>query len=209
MSTRFFSTGRLIVLLLSLAILAGCQSTVERKENAAGMEARSPAEIYVRLAEAYYQSNVLDVALDKSLKAVDVDDEYAPAHAMLALVYRRIGDTAAANKHFAIAKKLAPNDPQVINTYGIFICEQGNVSGADAEFLKSAGLPLNSTPWVPLTNSGICFEQAGQLKSARERLNQALAKNPEFGRALSAAARVERRLGNHSKAKAYERKLAN
>lgn len=197
----------LVLMMLVLITLSGCKTTEEKRYDEMKESGKSPADIYVRLAEAYYQTGVLDVALEKSLKAVEVDDNYAPAHAMLALVYQRVGDNGAASEHFSKAMKLSPNDPSVVYSYGVYLCEQGQYQNADREFSKSANNPLNSTPWIPLTYAGFCFERAKQLQSARERFERALNLNPDYPRALEGAAQVERRLGNKTKARAYERKL--
>ena len=205
---------KLVVYIAGLGILLGlsaCQSTGEVKQrsepSSPAYTSESPARVYIDLSSAYAAAGQLAFAMQNAQKAVEVDPKNPHAHAVLANAHQLAGNHADAGRHFAEARALSPSDPYVAILYGQHLCSQGQTAAADAEFLSAATNPRNAQPWNAYANAGICYEKAGQYKSARNRLNSAYEINKVSPQTIQALARVERKLGNRTRARQLESQL--
>ena len=99
--------------LLLLLMLAACETTGGRDPatNMIRYSSDSPAAAYVNLAKAYLEQGDMVAALDNATAAVKADRHHVEAQVVLALIYQRMNDAQLAEKHYAQARKLAPNDP--------------------------------------------------------------------------------------------------
>ncbi|MEA3302604.1 MAG: tetratricopeptide repeat protein [Pseudomonadota bacterium] len=180
---------------LLLLMLAACETTGGRDPatNMIRYSSDSPAAAYVNLAKAYLEQGDMVAALDNATAAVKADRHHVEAQVVLALIYQRMNDIQLAEKHYAQARKLAPNDPLVANAYGTFLCTQRRYSEADSEFNKAAASVMNPSPWVASTNAGLCQESSGRYALAKASLRQALQQNPDYAPARSALKRLAKR----------------
>jgi type IV pilus assembly protein PilF len=190
--------------LLLAALLTGCASSATREEEGgfAG-DYDSPADLYVALAAEYYRQGQLDAALQRAKRGLDLDSRNARAHYMLGILYQRIGENAKADSHFAEAAKLEPKNPDVQNARGTFFCSQKKYREADEQFRKASSNPLYGTPWVALTNAGLCARKAGNQQQAESYLQRAISANPRFGPALREMADLNYQRGNYKAARSY------
>ena len=129
-----------VALLAVFAILAGCAMPVAQNEQAysrqPGQEAavQARARIHTELSAGYYARGQYDVALEELNGAIKDDPGYAPAYGMLGLVYSELRDDAQAERHFQRAIELNPQDPEVRNNYGWFLCQRGREPQALGQF---------------------------------------------------------------------------
>ena len=181
--------------LLLLLMLAACETTGGRDPatNMIRYSSDSPAATYVNLAKAYLEQGDMVAALDNATAAVKADRHHVEAQVVLALIYQRMNDAQLAEKHYAQARKLAPNDPLVANAYGTFLCTQRRYSEADSEFNMAATSVMNPSPWVASTNAGLCQESSGRYALAKTSLRQALQQNPDYTPARNALKRLAKR----------------
>jgi type IV pilus assembly protein PilF len=181
--------------LLLLLMLAACETTGGRDPatNMIRYSSDSPAAAYVNLAKAYLEQGDIVAALDNATAAVKADRHHVEAQVVLALIYQRMNDAQLAEKHYARARKLAPNDPLVANAYGTFLCTQRRYSEADSEFNMAATSVMNPSPWVASTNAGLCQESSGRYALAKASLRQALQQNPDYTPARNALKRLAKR----------------
>ena len=180
---------------LLLLMLAACETTGGRDPatNMIRYSSDSPAAAYVNLAKAYLEQGDMVAALDNATAAVKADRHHVEAQVVLALIYQRMNDAQSAEKHYAKARKLAPNDPLVANAYGTFLCTQRRYSEADSEFNMAATSIMNPSPWVASTNAGLCQESSGRYALAKASLRQALQQNPDYTPARNALKRLVKR----------------
>lgn len=194
----------LVVSLACLALGACANQKVRNAEGKLGLDAEtSSADTYVALAAEYLRRGQMDTALRRALQAVQEDDSNPRSHYVLALVYQVIGQSAKAEQSFNRAIQLSPQNPDVRNAYGGFLCDQGQYSNAQEQFAKALNSPLYSTPWTAYTNSGICADKAGDRVTARAEYQRALGANPRFGPALVKMATLEYDLSKYKAAKKY------
>jgi type IV pilus assembly protein PilF len=206
--------GRLIAWAAALLVLAtlatGCASQASRPDNGAEstgglgqLRGPSPADVYVKLAAEYLRERNFSEALKNGKKSIIVDPTNAEAHTVLALVYERLDEVELATRHYDEALKLDPRNPYTLNAYGAFLCNERRFQEADQHFLAAVQNPLYQTPWVALTNAGVCADDAGTPEVAGNRLRQALQMNPRFAPALLRMAQVSLADGQFLSARAY------
>lgn len=205
MKTNGFAPRLYLVLGLCLTLLAcGGKSTQKTADEELGLTPNdSPAKLYVDLAKEYHRLGQTEVALRRAQQAVKTDGSYAPAHVWLAFLLEQLQQTDEAAKHYERAIKLAPNNPDVLNAYGSFLCNQRRYAEADAQFVKASKNPVYSTPWIALTNAANCAVEAGDTTKAETHYRAAIQSNASFGAPLASLAELAMKRGDAKTAKDY------
>lgn len=139
-----------------------------------GADARTRAKIHTELGAMYFQDGNMAVALEELKIALDADPDYAPAYNVRGLVHTYLREMGEAEADFSKALRLTPNDPEVNNNYGWFLCQNGKERQSIAYFLNAVKNPLYSTPGRAYTNAGSCALKAGDMEGAEQYLQQAL-----------------------------------
>jgi type IV pilus assembly protein PilF len=193
------------VLLLCAAMLAGCGGGQAKREAASmGVDQQSsPADLYVNMASAYYQRGHLDAALERGLRAIHEDKRNADAHYVLAIIYRRLGKPADAERHFGEALRLEPDNPEFLNAHGTSLCAERRYNEAIDLFNKAVTNTLYQTPEVALMNASDCSRRAGRLTEAERYLRESLSRNAAYPPALLAMAEVNYERGDNQTARDY------
>jgi len=163
----------------------------------------SPGDLYVKLAVEYLRDGQMERALVRAKKALEVDPRNAQAHNVIALIYQRLGQFQLAETHFRKAIGLQPKDPYILNAYASYLCGRRKFAEAKAQYEKAVENPLYPTPWVTITNMGICAKRAGKGAEAETFFLQALKANPSFGPALAALAELDYDRGRYKSARSY------
>jgi type IV pilus assembly protein PilF len=196
-------------LALTILVMAGCASMggVDDDEGVTGQlgkeRSKSPATLYVEMGIAYMRDNQPAVALKKLKKAISVDPKNAEAHNVLAILYERLGEDKLAGESYARAIKLQPQDPYIRNAQGSFFCKQGLYEEAEMEFERALSNPLYPTPWVAMTNAGLCAERNGDKEKAENYYRRALTANDSYFQALIQMGKLSFEQDNPLSARAY------
>lgn len=175
--------GAAVLALVLVLVLAACAGNPDRGE-AVDTQAREAARINTQLGTEYINRGQYEVALEKLKKALRADRRYAPAHTVIAILYERLGDSEQAGTHFSEALKLTPDNGEVNNNYGGFLCRNGGGDDALKYFDRALQDPFYRTPAVAMANAGVCALDLGQLDKAEAYLRKSLAYDPEFPDAL-------------------------
>lgn len=190
-----------LICLLAVSLIGGCASTPDGGND--GSNARRAAELNTQLGQEYMSRGQYEIALEKLKKAADSDDDYAPAHTLLAVLYETIGEMDNAGRHFRDAVRALPDNGDVNNNYGAFLCRSGKPRGVDRYFDAALEDPFYRTPEVALTNAGVCARQRGDLGEAEARFRQALAYDADFPDALLEMADLSFARGDPMRARAF------
>lgn len=142
---------------------------------------RNRAKIHTELGAMYFQSGSMSVALDELGIALAADSSYFQAYSIRGLVYAALKEYGKAENDFQRALSLAPNDPEVNNNYGWYLCDTGKERQSIAYFLNALKSPLYETPERAYTNAGTCALKAGDLEGAQGYLLQALQMSRDGG----------------------------
>jgi type IV pilus assembly protein PilF len=193
--------------IVAAVLLAGCvaQTTVETRTvtDSVMADARRRAELHTSLAAQYYQRGNFVVALEETRLAEKDDSKYYPTYNVRALIYMELREDAQARAAFERALDLAPNDPDVLNNYGWFLCLRGE-SARGMEFLRRVQADtLYTTPEKAFLNAGLCARINGRNDEAEDYLRRAVAFRPDLAGALYNLAEILFEKGNLKEAEVY------
>ena len=179
---------RLLLVLLAV-VFYGCANrapsappVLEAKKQTAteiAADARNRAVIHTQLAANYYSRRQYDVTLDELKIATTSDPKYVLAYNLFGLTYMELGEDQLAEENFAKALRLAPNNPDINNNYGWYLCNRKREKESIAYFLVAAKDPLYQQPHKPLNNAGICSRRIGENDQAEEYFRRALRIAPD------------------------------
>jgi type IV pilus assembly protein PilF len=200
---------------LCIALLAGCASGGDEHAGA-GKKTRNPDGISASgsanlgLAQSYLQRNELKAALDRANRALQSDPDAGTVHAMLGLIYDRVGDQGHATASFARALALAPTEGAVLNAHGSWLCSHGDFAAAAAQFDRALADPFFQRKGLVHFNVGHCALKAGDNGRAEAAFRRALdVPGAEPASVLFALAQVELAQGKLLEARAFvQRRVA-
>ena len=156
---------------------------------------RNRARIHTELASAYFERGNMGVALEELRIAVDADPNYAQAYNVLGLVHMDLRENAVAQQQFERGLRLAPNDPDINNNYGWFLCQTGHEEQSIAYFLAALKNPLYKTPARSYVNAGLCSMKRNNERDAIDYFEHALRSEPDNLQALLNLASIQYKRG--------------
>lgn len=182
---KIFS-GRLLWCVISVfaaLTMAGCASTGdgEVRTQSDMTDAQKRASIRLQLAAGYYQQRQWNVALDEVKKVLLLDPDNADAYNIRAMTYMQTNEIALAEDNFVRALSLAPDNPELANNYGWFLCQHGHPEKSILLFEKAFNNRHYLSPATALNNAGVCSLKLNKDNAAEDYLNQAFkfdARNP-------------------------------
>ena len=176
----------LCALLLMLAAACTSQSTTESRPvtDVGAVEARRQAEAHAALAGEYYQRGNLTVALAETRLAVKYDSTYVPAYNMQALVFMELREDGPAREAFNQALRLSPNNPDVMNNFGWFLCLRDDPKRGLELMQRAAADTQYSSPEKAYLSAGLCLRRMGRSEEAEEHLRRAVLIRPDMIGAL-------------------------
>jgi len=182
------AVSRVVALALctaGLALLPSCKTTttingveVDKNSEVPGADVgdnKKRAAIRLQLAANYYQSGQLEVAIETTRRAIELDPDSAAAHGLLGLMLMDSGQTVQAQESFHRALALDGGNPEINNNYGWFLCQTGHERESIAYFDRAVAVRLYQTPARALQNAGICLIRIHQDADAEKYLLRALA----------------------------------
>ncbi|MGL4230469.1 MAG: type IV pilus biogenesis/stability protein PilW [Casimicrobium sp.] len=187
--------------LLALLALGGCAGMKKPGENAdegtqssTGTSNENPARyrarLHTELGANYLQRGQYAVALEELREAVRVDPRYGLAHSITGLVHANLNEDAKADAAFKRAVEVAPDEGDIRNQYGSFLCGQGRADEGIAQFEAALRQPLYQTPQVALENAGSCALAAAKIRQAENYFNRLVQNFPFNSRGYQGLAAV-------------------
>lgn len=174
-----------------MLVLTGCGPSAPRSEL---------AQTRLQLGLSYLALDELAAAKRNLHQAVALaPDDYRTRLAM-ARYQQRTGQHEAASESYRLARVLAPQNRDVINNYGAFLCGLRQYDAAQRQFSKAAEISGKGGRGDALENAGYCYLNAGEQQKAKAALLEATKHDPDKGKALLAEA--ERRFGKREYASA-------
>lgn len=174
-----------ILFLLIVMSLCGCASSqsggslaeLPTSSDQTGNQKR--ANIRLQLAVGYYQQHQLEVALDEIKLALSADPNFSEAYSMRALIYMEMDQMPLAEENFLKAIKLAPNNPDLSNNYGWFLCQSGREDQSISYFEAALKNRSYQSPVKALHNAGVCSLKLREQKAAEKYFMQAFKIEPD------------------------------
>lgn len=197
---------RLMLAALAL-VAAGCVSQSETQSrpvtDTGGADARRRAEVHTGLAGEYYARGNYAVALEEVRMALKDDPKYFPAYNMQGLVYMELREDAQARESFDRALSLSPDNPEVLNNFGWFLCLRNDTDRGLAMMERAAADTLYASPEKAFLSAGLCLRRAGRSAEAEDRLRRAVLIRPDLIGALYNLAELTFERGNPRDAEIY------
>lgn len=163
-------------------------------------KAQIRARIHTELGAGYYSRGQYQIALDELHQALDADSRDAQAYGVLGLVYMALNEDRLAQENFERAISLAPDQSDIRNNYGGFLCNRHHVSEALKQFDIATSNPLYNSPQTALTNAGLCAAQAGETTQAQTYLEKSLREDDNQPLAQTALAQLYYQQGRYTEA---------
>jgi type IV pilus assembly protein PilF len=172
----------LLIATFATGLVAGCVTST--KDGSKPLKEEDPevqaAAYNVQLGTAYLQQGNYAVAREKLERALEQNPKTPDVHTSLGLLYDRTGEPKLADKHFREALRLAPDKPDLINNYAIYLCKNGRVDEGVERFMAVASNRYYRTPEVALTNAGVCLRTAKRLEEAQPKFIAAIKARPNY-----------------------------
>ena len=215
---------RIVLLSMSVALvglfMAGCESSSPTRPVTPPVptapplppplqEAPAPqrAQLHAEIASGYFERGQMDVALQELGEAVKLDPRNAKIYNVYGLVYTVLGEDANAQQSFLKAIELAPNDSEIRQNWGWYLCTHGREKESIAEFEQAVRNPLYRTPDVSLANAGKCAAAIGESKRAEDFYKRALVIAPNNLVASYNLSLLAYRERNYADARNYMRRV--
>lgn len=190
----------LLAAIAPVVLVAACAGN---PQSPAVTKSLTAAKANTQLGIEYLRSGDLERSRHRLERAISMAPNYAPAHDAIAILYEQVGDHAAAEKHYRKSLRLDKGNAATRNNYGQFLCKQGRYDEAESAFMKAADNAYYRTPWVPLTNAGICLLGVPDNARAETYLRQALARQPTYAPALLNMGKISFAAGDFLSARGY------
>jgi type IV pilus assembly protein PilF len=177
---RFWTAATLAL----LALLAGCTANQlnnakdEQPTNFDQTDNQKRARIRLQLAVGYYEQGQLQVALDEIKQALQADPNLSDAYNMRGLIYMNTGEARLAEESFLHAIKLAPNNPDLTNNYGWFLCQNGRADQSIAYFNATLKNRAYQHPAKAMNNAGMCSLKLKDMVAAERYFSDAFQLDP-------------------------------
>ena len=195
-------------LAIAALVLAACssQSTTETKQVTENTPAdgRLRAEVHTALAGEYYQRGNFVVALSETRAAIKDDSSYFGAYNMQGLILMELKEDELARDSFNQALRLTPNNPEVLNNYGWFLCIRANETQRGLDLMKRAQEDkMYPTPEKAYLSAGLCLRRVGRDAEAEDQLRRAVLIRPDLIGALYNLAQITFARGSMTDAENY------
>jgi type IV pilus assembly protein PilF len=180
-------------------LLAGCAASPHPERP---NKLHDAAAYNVQLGIAYMNQGDLQQAKDKLDRAATEDPGSADVHSARAMLFERMADPSKADGEWRSALRIAPHDPNIVNNYAVYLCQNGRTDEGVKRFTEAARDPLYKTPWAAYSNAGVCLLTAKRNDEARADFERALQIRPNFAEAAFQLAGLEFQQGQLAPARA-------
>jgi type IV pilus assembly protein PilF len=181
---------RLVWPLAAALLFAGCASTTDRK-----VDSKEAARLNTEAGAEYLRRGRLRDAKEKLDKAVQQDAKYYKAQWVMGLLLEQLDRPAEADAFYKTAMRLQPDDPDIANTYAVYLCKSGKVDEALPLFETLIRNKLYREPWAAATNAAQCLRSDKRNADALGFLERALTMRPDYVEAVIQKADVQLTVG--------------
>ena len=181
------------ILIIVVLLLGACVSEPrpEGFKDKDDFDQIQAAKTRISLGLTYLNSGNYSQAKFNLDKALQFAPRLADAHYSMAYYYQKVGELELAEASYQEAIDRAPKNPDIANSYGAFLCQNGKYQKAKKYFLKA----VNSTNYVSTAetyeNLALCSQSQGEIDDAITYLKNAINHQPSRGKSLILLARLQ------------------
>jgi len=195
------------IAILLTSFLIGCTTTTDKSaittKKTTEPNLKEAAELNTQLAIGYIQRKQYKPARDKLEKSIEQNPDYLPAYKTLAYLYALLGQTEKAEEKYMEALDLKPDDADLSNSYGAFLCTLGKYDEAQERFRVAYSDPFYGSLYLAESNAGSCYIKQQEYKKAEALLRKSLRVDPNLPGSLISMAEVGIKTERYLMARAY------
>ncbi|MDH5518122.1 MAG: type IV pilus biogenesis/stability protein PilW [Gammaproteobacteria bacterium] len=180
--------------------LTACSTGGDYRE---GADLKKAAHFNVQLGSGYLAQNKLQLAKKKLTKALEQDPDNALAHSTMALLLEKVGQTEDIESHYEEAMSLDPENSDINNNFGTYLCNRGRFDEAQKLFKKAIDDPYYKTPVVAMINAGKCAMLNSNFELAESFFRRALRVDSRSSAALYYMAELGSKTNRYLMTRAY------
>lgn len=199
---RVSKGNRILIGLVAVLLASGCISTTTGPAKSVANRGEA-ADLNYQLGARYYRNGQYELARDRLLYSINLKPKNAIVHSTLALTYEQLDNVRLATESYEEAVDLAPNNYDVLNTYAVFLCRQGEFDAAIKNFDRAIQIRENDDVEITLTNAGLCLTQKPDPVQAEKYFRKALDHKSTYGDALFQLCVLKQRAGEYLAARAF------
>lgn len=196
-----------IAIALFAVFLGACssQSTTESRPvtDSGGADGRRKAEVHTGLAGEYYSRGNFAVALAETRLAIKEDSSYYSAYNMQGLVFMELREDGPAREAFNRALAISPNNSEVLNNFGWFLCLRNDTQRGLDMMLRAGNDTQYTSPEKAWLSAGLCMRRANRNNEAEDYLRRAVLIRPDLIGALYNLAQITYERGAMQDAEVY------
>jgi type IV pilus assembly protein PilF len=171
------------LLAATLILLGGCVSQSDQRFTGDNFDRLKASKTRVSLGLTYLKNGNFSQAKFNLDKALGFAPKSAEANFAMAYYYQKVEEQEKAEQAYQLAMELDPNNADIANSYGAFLCVKGDYQKAKTYFLKAVNTSNYISSAQTYENLAICSQSQGQPLDAVEYLRSAV--NHQPGRANS------------------------
>lgn len=174
------TTLKRVVSLSFIIVLSACSSQPAENSfvGAGDFNAQEAAKTRVSLGLTYLKNGNFSQAKFNLDKALEFAPRSGEAHYAMAFYYQQVDEVARAEEYYQSAIGYSRNDPDVLNSYGAFLCKQGQYAKAKDYFLQAVDDKSYIDTAQTYENLAICAQNQGLKEEAKNYFNAALNHQP-------------------------------
>lgn len=165
------------------------------------IDSENAAMARLKLAIEYLRKNQISAAKQNLDRAATINDEIDGIQSSYAFYYQKVGEVDKADTAYRKALRQFPENANIRNNYGVFLCDRKRYAQAQQQFIKAINTDANSQMANSHENAGLCAIRAKNWGTAKNHLSSVLKYEPYRARALLGLAKANLELNDISNAR--------
>lgn len=168
---------RIICILLTVFVLGACTSSnnLSSTNQFDGIQA---AKTRVSLGLTYLKNANFTQAKFNLDKALEFDPKSGDAHYGMAFYYQQVSEPKLADEYYRKAIALSKRQPDILNSYGVFLCSQARFEEAKVQFNQALSDKSYVANAETYENLALCAKKQGSVSESTNYLEKALNHQP-------------------------------
>jgi type IV pilus assembly protein PilF len=169
------STSKLIGIAFTIIMVcSGCTSQTSGQNFDKGKAAKTR----VSLGLTYLKNGNFSLAKFNLDKALNFAPRSADANFAMAYYYQSVSELELAENSYQIAMEFEPENANIANSYGAFLCQNGNYDKAQKYFLKAVNISSYASSAATYENLALCSRDQGRPEETIQYLRSAVNHQP-------------------------------
>ena len=172
------------ILFACVLVLTGCVSQSQPGLLSDDFDTEQAAKTRISLGLTYLKNGKYSQAKENLDTAIDFAPRLADAHYAMAYYYQQVEEDSRAREYYASALDLAPANADIANSYGAYLCEQGDFDTAFDYFDQAVSNQRYANTVLTYENMGLCAQKQGNHNQAIDYFRSALNHQPSRTRTM-------------------------